>query len=152
MTPARALMVGVLSLSVFGLPGCGGLFHSSQTATITLDVASDANADSALAVDVVAVYDTALLKALLALPASGWFQTGDQLQRDYPEGMTVWSWQVVPGFSPRPRTVSAATAAAYDVVVFAAYETAGDHRARIGTLTDVTLHLQRNGFTVSARP
>lgn len=148
MNRQHRLMPCLALCAVLAVTACGGLFQKSDTATVTLSVAADANANSAVAVDVVAVHDTALLEKLLSLSAAGWFQGSAQLQLDYPGGMTVWSWQVVPGFSPPPRDVSAGSSTAYDVLVFAGYQTPGDHRARIGTLVDVTIQLEQAGFTV----
>jgi type VI secretion system protein len=143
---ARCLVLVLASV----LTACGGLFQSSDTARVRFDIAADANANAPVAVDVVAVKDAALLDALLKLPAGQWFAQRSQMRLDYPTGFTSWSWELVPGQTVPETDVSDATGDAYGVLVFASYRTPGDHRARVGALTDVVIALQRDGFVVTA--
>lgn len=137
-------------LLAFGPAACGGwtLFQSSDTARVRFDVAADANGNAPVAVDVVAVKDAALLETLLKLPAAQWFAQRDQMRLDYPTGFTAWSWELVPGQPVADTDVEDATGDAYGVLVFASYRTKGDHRARIGSLEDVTIVLEREGFVI----
>lgn len=148
--PIPSLMLAALVVLALAPAACGGLsiFQSSDTALVRFDVAADANGNAPVAVDVVAVKDSALLDTLLKLPAGQWFAQRDQMRLDYPGGFTKWSWELVPG-QPVPDTdVEDATTDAYGVVVFASYRTKGDHRARIGTLENVTIVLGRDGFVI----
>jgi len=142
----------LLVAPIFGvaLAACGGLFQSSDTARVRFDIAVDANGNAPVAVDLVAVKDAALLDALLKLPAAQWFAQRNQMRLDYPTGFTAWSWELVPGQTVPETDVSEGTGDAYGVLVFAAYRAPGDHRARVGALSDVTIALHRDGFVVSA--
>jgi type VI secretion system protein len=130
--------------------GCGEIFQYATTTQIELHVDPNANQNSAVEVDVVAIYDKPLFDALLTLPARQWFPQKAQFALDYPQGFKAWNWQLVPGQSVPARTISDDTEAAYGVLVFANYRTEGDHRARIGTLSKVVITLQQQGFVVQA--
>jgi type VI secretion system protein len=132
------------------ISGCGSIFQHATTAQVEFHVDPTANENSAVEVDVVAVYNKTLLDTLLALPARQWFPQKAQFALDYPDGYKAWNWQLVPGQNVPPREISAETDKAYGVLVFANYRTDGDHRARIGTLSRVVITLQQKGFTVSA--
>lgn len=152
MTRCRHRLPSLILAALLALApaACGGLglFQSADTATVRFAVAPDANGNAPVAVDVVAVKDSNLLETLLKLPAGQWFSQRDQMRLDYPDGFAKWSWELVPG-QPVPDTdVEDAASDAYGVLVFASYRTPGDHRARIGSLEDVTIVLERDGFVL----
>ena len=120
------------------LPGCGmlglGLKPKPVTPewkTLALRAADDANANSALAVDVVLVKDVAVLESLLAMPASKWFATRADLQRSFPEALTVYSYELVPAQTIHLNEKLWRDQAAWAALVFAGYATPGEHRARM---------------------
>lgn len=145
-------LCGAVAVVALVLSGCGDIFQHADTSSITLRVLPDANENSAVEVDVVAVYDQDLLKTLLTVPARDWFVKRDQFALDFPNGFKAWNWQVVPGQEVPTREIASETDKAYGVLVFANYRSAGDHRARIGSLSEVTITLQKDGFVVAAPP
>lgn len=142
----------VMMLCLIPLVACGGLFQHADTTTVAIKVSPDANENSAIEVDVVAIYDTKLLDTLLAVPARQWFAQKQQYALDYPNGTKVWNWQLVPGQIVPPQDIATQTSNAYGVLVFANYRSSGDHRARIGSLESVSITLEQKGFVVTAVP
>lgn len=132
--------------------GCNSLSPGVKTSAVEIFVAPGANNDSALQVDVVAVYDHTLLTRLLAMPATAWFTTKPQITLDYPDGFRVWNWQLVPGTQMVATDVSPDSGKSYDILVFAGYAAPGDHRARLGKLDHVRLSMGPTGFTAQEIP
>jgi len=97
-------------------------------ASLTLVAAPDANADSALAVDVVLVKDKALLDGLLAMPAARYFAARAGLQRSFPEGVTVLSVEITPGQTIQVAPARFRNEKAWAALAFANYATPGEHR------------------------
>lgn len=132
--------------------GCNSLSPGVKTTAVEIFVAPGANNDSALQVDVVAVYDPTLMTRLLAMPASAWFSGKSQIRLDYPDGFRVWNWQLVPGTQMVATDVSPDSAKSYEILVFASYASPGDHRTRLGRLERVRLSMAATGFTAQALP
>lgn len=149
--------VGVLML-IFGMAGllsscsCGfRLFNSlGSDPSVVFDVAPSVNNTSALAVDVVLVYDEALLETLLALSATEWFATRDQLRKDYPDykkSYEVWPLELVPD---RDTTlVIRDLRCVKSGIVFADYYAPGDHRVHFVSTKRIQVALHNEGFEVS---
>lgn len=98
---------------------------------LAITAANNANANSALAVDVVFVKDQAMLETLLTMPASKWFAMRTDLQRTFPEALSVFPYELVPTQSIRLGEKQLASQRAWAAFVFASYATPGDHRARL---------------------
>lgn len=139
---ARMRRRSVLLLCLPGMPaalaGCGAtraLFGPSMAApgwkSLTLRAADDANSNSAVAVDVVLVKDQAVLDSLLAMPASKWFATRAELQRTFPEALTVYPYELVPAQTIKLNDKKWSDQKAWAALVFAGYANAGEHRARL---------------------
>lgn len=142
----RAVLAMVLSL----LPaGCSSLQPGVKTSTVEINVVPGANNDTAVQVDIIAVYDQTLLQRLLGISAKTWFSDKAQITLDYPDGFRVWNWQLVPGTQGVRTSVSADSVKSYEILVFAGYAATGDHRARLGTLIDARVDLGSTGFTVT---
>ncbi len=149
--------VGVffLTLLVAGLlSSCScsfGILNSFKSGpSVRFDVAPTLNNTSALAVDVVLIYDKALLETLLPLSASEWFARRDQLRKDYPEykkSYKVWPLELVPNQDT--------TLAIRDLrcvksgIVFADYYSPGDHRVHFVSTRRLEVALRSEGFEVS---
>lgn len=137
---------------VLALGACSGKsYQHAETARVHIEVAPDANQDSAIEVDIVAVYDSDLLETLLKMPARDWFTKRRQFELDYPKGWKAWNWQLVPGQVLPVQDIASDSEASYGVLVFANYRTPGDHRARVSKVTDVLVRLQRDGFVVEGQ-
>jgi len=101
-----------------------------------------------LQVDLVIVYDRALLEQLLKYTASAWFAQRQQLLSDFGPQVQSTAWEWVPGagvalekvrFHPHARAG----------VVFANYRTEGDHRQVVQPLRGFLVNAGERGFGVS---
>lgn len=82
---------------VLQISGCSLFSPKIALHDVTVDVEPLANNNTPLYVDFVAAGDEKMLERLKGTPASQWFEQRAQLQRDYPQGFSVWSLEVVPG-------------------------------------------------------
>lgn len=144
--------LGAVLASVLLLAGCSTSDPRIKTESIQFVVASNANADNAVAVDLVLVYDTPLLASFLDLPAATWFRNRDQLRLANPTGIEVQSFEVMPGQRGPQHVITGRGGDAVGAFLFASYDTPGPHRARIDGLPTVLLRLGEKDFAVSAPP
>lgn len=108
------------------------------------------NNTSAVAVDVVLVYDEALIEPLLALSAKDWFATREQLRNDYPDrkkSYEVWPLELVPG-QDTTLTIRRIRCAETGIV-FADYFAQGEHRARFEKQRLIQVVLGERGFKLA---
>lgn len=119
---------------------------------VQVQVARQANLNNPVAVDVLLVFDEALLKELQKMPAREWFDKREQIKRDFPDtrGFEVWEHEWVPG-QDVAELVLPYRVATKGAVIFANYLTPGDHRGRWDGRENITLGLQEKGFTVIPR-
>lgn len=118
--------------------------------SLAISAADDANANSAVAVDLVFVKDKAVLDTLATMPASKWFASRRELQRSFPDALTVFPYELVPTQAVRLDGKRLGKERAWAVFVFANYASPGEHRARL--LLDnagYSIHLGAQSFTVS---
>ncbi|MBP2233059.1 type VI secretion system protein [Azospirillum agricola] len=146
----RAVLTGAVLAAT--LVGCSLTDSRIKTRTLDIEVAPNANADNAVAVDLVLVYDTTLLPAFADMAAAVWFKTRDQLRLANPTGLEVQSFEVVPGQKGPRYAVEGRGGDALGAFVFANYDTPGPHRARIDGLPAVLLRLGEKDFAVAAPP
>ncbi len=135
------------------LTGCGFLPEpvsepsvNVEEISITLD--SDANLNSATAVDVVVIYRADVFRALLKMTASEYFASADQIKRDYPDVVDVFHWELTPGQRVRNVPVDFRGESPAGAIVFANYLTPGAHRVRLGTQDQAHIHLRKYEFCV----
>jgi type VI secretion system protein len=128
-------------LVIFQISGCSLFAPTVALQKVVVDVEPKANSDTPLALDFVAAADPKMLERLKATPANQWFEQRQQLQRDYPQGFTVWSLEVVPGqfvtFADNPLHGGKAEG----VLLFARYNTPGAHRLLLDKQSSVWLKL-----------
>ena len=157
-SPALAWKVRVLLMACLGFwagCGCGLKEHGfgGGRLLVEVEVAEEANLNSAVAVDVVLFYDAALAEAVQKMTAPVWFAEREQLRKDYPgrSGFMLWQWEWVPGQDvPLQRLpVEGCVQAA---MVFADYLTPGEHRARFDPTRAIQLYLLKEEFVVSPLP
>lgn len=143
---------------LFGMAGllsscsCGfNMLNSFKSSpSVSFDVAPTLNQTSALAVDLVLIYDKALLETLLPLSASEWFAMRDQLRKDYPDykkSFKVWPLELVP--AQDTTLVIRDLRCAKSGIVFADYYTPGDHRVHFVSTWRLEVALRSEGFEVS---
>ena len=146
----RALALGA---GVVALVGCSSGPETIKTETIDLKVASHANDDNAVAVDLVLVFDPGLVASVTELTAATWFGTRDQVRLANPTGLEVQSFEVIPGQPDTHVEISDISERGSDAVaafLFAGYASPGPHRARIDGMPAVLLRLGGKDFAVSA--
>jgi type VI secretion system protein len=112
-----------------------------KLSSVSFSVARLANDDSPIPIDLVAVDDEELLKKLLTLPASQWFEQREQLQRDFPQALYVWSKELVPGQRLDVADAPIKGQRGVVVLVYAGYSSPGMHRLRLDQQKNVILYL-----------
>ncbi|MEO4049217.1 type VI secretion protein [Pseudomonas sp. CAU 1711] len=125
---------------------------SIELRTLTLDVAPSANADTPIAVDLVAIQDPDLLKLLLSLPAKQWFDQREQLRRDYLQAIRVWSLELVPGQFMEARDLPITGDPAVGLLVYAGYNNPGTHRLRLDQQQAVWLRFESKNMRLLDNP
>lgn len=118
-------------LGALALTACSLFGPRIELRTLTLDVAPRANQDTPIAVDFIAVQDAELLTLLSGIPAKQWFAEREQFERDYRNGLSVWSLELVPGQFMESQNFPLAGDAAAGLLVFAGYNSPGVHRLRL---------------------
>lgn len=101
---------------------------------LVLDVTPLANNDGAFPVEIVAVADEELLKKLIGLSASQWFDAAAALRRDYPQTLASWYYELVPGQRLPLRPLPFAGRRAYGLLLYAGYDGRGAYRLRLDGL------------------
>lgn len=121
---------------LLALGGCGLMNREPKPAapewkSLTLVAADDANANSALAIDVVLIKDKAMLDSLAAMPAARYFAGRADLQRTFPDALTVLAVEITPGQVIRLDSARFKDQRAWAAMAFANYANPGEHRARL---------------------
>jgi len=106
---------------------------------VTID--PKANLDTAVAMDLLIVYEDGLVDTLFKMSALNYFENKEQILRDNPGQIDVWSWEVVPGQVIAPRSIVMSQPIPRGGIVFANYLTPGDHRVRLGKELAVQIKL-----------
>lgn len=99
--------------------------------SLAFAAADDANANSALAVDVVLVKDKTVLDTLAAMPASRWFAAKADLERTYPDALRTLGVEITPGQVIRVERRRYEDERAWAALAFANYAAPGEHRVRV---------------------
>ncbi len=146
-----AIAVGLLLALLTGCSS-GPDIPEIETRALDLTITPDANQDNAIAVDLVLVFDIALVDQVGGIDAATWFMTRDQILLANPTGFEVQSFELIPGQPRVPVEVGDRGEDAVGAFLFASYMSPGPHRARIDTLRDVVVELGRETFTVSPPP
>lgn len=132
---------GLLALIVaFLISGCSVFAPKIALHKVTIDVEPLANNNTPLYVDFVAA-DAPMLERLKGTSASQWFEQRTQLQRDYPQGFSVWRLEVVPGqlitFNDNPLHGYKADG----LVLYARFSSPGAHRIVLEKQSDIWLKI-----------
>jgi type VI secretion system protein len=121
----------VALFTVLCVAACSASLPRVKIDTLGINVATQANLNTPIAVDVVMARNAQLFDTLLGLPAAKWFNERDQLQRDYPKDLSVQTYELVPGQQLPDQPFPFGGQRAAGVLVFAGYQTPGAHRIRI---------------------
>jgi|GEM_PF-1016503 len=115
---------------------------------VSFNVQNKANNDSAVAVDLVILYDKTLTNTFLGMSASSYFKKKKQLILDYPIQMQVKSWEAVPGQKITPYAVKLAHPLPQAAFFYANYSTSGDHRQRVGNQAGLQVVLGKTDMSL----
>jgi type VI secretion system protein len=134
--------------------GCGAARNSFRESTrlhkelvMDVHVEPEANHNSPVAVDVLLVKDKDVLKSLIGMSATEWFQKRKDFERTHPKGILASSWEWVPGQEVGPVSVPKASSAKA-ILLFANYLTSGEHRAELPKGGQVSLKLSADDFVL----
>ncbi|HFZ8996685.1 TPA: T6SS protein Cts2N [Citrobacter freundii] len=129
----------LLSLICILNSGCSLWQNRVGLDAVVIDAVPQANDNSPVAVDIVAIADASLVPVIQALSASQWFNAKSQYLHDYPDGLRIWSLELVPDshFVADENPLQGAQAQA--LLLFARYRSEGEHRLRLDNMD--SLHL-----------
>lgn len=148
--PARSVWAGAVCAAALSLPFLAGCSSDSEirTTSVALEVAPNANANSALAVDLVLVLDGKLVAQFAQLSAADWFKNRAQLQTANPTGIAVQSFEVIPGQSGPRYKIPSKYQSALGAFIYADYPGKDVNRAQVDGLEEVVVKLGAKSFTV----
>ncbi len=136
------------------LSGCSshspGFIFIQQDITITVQINSNANNGNAVAVDILMPLTAETQTAVEQLSARQWFAQKAQFHRDYTSGQDYWvlPYEYVPGTVVPPIKVSLKDQTK-SIIVFADYQTEGEHRFRTTRGENMVLTLNKSDFTIA---
>jgi type VI secretion system protein len=143
----------LMTLTACGLVGSGdGPVFTMDS--VQLRAGPQANAFSATRVDMVFVYDPSIVPILQSVPASDWFDRKRQFLLDYPKGIQIMSWEIVPNSLlpvwavPDDMLTNDSGDDATAAFVFADYASPGAHRARLESGAGIRIDLARDDFAI----
>jgi hypothetical protein len=98
-----------------------------------------------VAVEMIHVYDSALADTIASMTATQWFRRRADLEWRHPDGFESWQWEWTPGqtIGTQQLPVELHTHAVY---LFAEYESAGAHRAKVPPFRSIELELGATQF------
>lgn len=131
------MMGGLVACTVEELP-------ELNIESVSIYAEPDANQNSAIAVDLVMVYNLELLKTIGKMSAAKYFASARQLLLDNPSLLDIWHWELVPGQMVAGFVPDQEKGAAYGAYVFANYLTPGDHRVKVAPDGIVNILLLRD--------
>jgi type VI secretion system protein len=148
VVPTRRILMIVLLAGLTSACGSSDPNFTVVTKNYRITSSPFANQNTAVAVDVVLIFDPKLFDSALKMSAAQWFKNREQIQLDFPKQVTVISWELVPGqqipFQPLPKNTDEAEGA----IVFAHYLSPGDHRVRFGLDEAMVISLGQNDFVI----
>lgn len=106
------------------------------------------NDQSPVTVNVVVVYDAALLAEVVKLDAQAYFQKADQLKVDNNGKMDVFSFDIMRGQRLLDQPISLSRMSGEGAVVFARYASPGPHRALLNDESAVVVELNKDDFKI----
>ena len=111
-----------------------------------------ANNTSAVAVDVVLIYDKALVDEFMALSAKDWFDSRAQQRRDRPDSTNSFQERLLELVPGQDTTLTMPRLhCARDVILFADYSNdVSAHRQRFNPGTDLRVDLREEDFEVTS--
>ncbi|AGR58614.1 TPA: T6SS protein Cts2N [Salmonella bongori] len=135
------LRVIFLSLICILNSGCSLWQNRVGLDSVVIDTAPLANDNAPIAVDIVAIADASLVPVIQTLSASQWFNAKSQYLHDYPNGLHIWSLELVPDSHFVADENPLKGAQAQTLLLFARYRSEGEHRLRLDNMDSLHLRL-----------
>ena len=114
--------------------------------SLTLTTTPDCNDDSAISVDLVVIYNINLFKKMMIQSAFEYYQSVQQIQRDFPKMLDVWHWELTPGQIMPDLEIKLTKEDPFGAVLFADYQSPGSHRLRMDDSESINILLKKNNF------
>lgn len=119
---------------------------------VMLSIDKNMNQSSAVKLHLVIVYDKSLVNILEKLNSNEYFKQIDQLIKDHPDKMKIFSWQLV-----AKQRIGPWITLEYPIgymtpeagFIFANYSTNGDHRSKLPVGRNIIITLEKNDFKVT---
>ncbi len=147
---AGVLRAGIFLGIVLAAAGCVSAPYYQRPVDLAVQTTDTTNQQMPVAVEVVYVYEPALVDTLSSLSAAEWFRKRRALAWRHPQGFERWRWEWAPGQSVPPRRLTA-DHRAQAAFVFAGYRSPGAHRDRVPPYRTLELTLNRTDFQVRPR-
>lgn len=152
----RQSAVGLLLAAVGSmLSGCSAAMKpvrmtglAAKDLTLQFTVDEEANLNSAIPVDVVAVRDKSTYAQVAALSASQWFAKKNDVLRMKGRNVLITSYEFVPGTVVPEQHITSGIGK-FGVIFFANYSTKGEHRAALPLTGRVPVHLAAEDFVLA---
>jgi type VI secretion system protein len=123
--------------------------HNLEEFKIVVD--QKANQNSAIAVDLVFVYENSLAGRLEVINAKDWFSRKREYKLNFDTFFDVVSWELVPGQEAPEHPFPSRNNEALGIYVFTNYGTPNSvHGARVDQLKNVELFLGETNFKIKA--
>jgi len=109
------------------------------------------NNNGAMKAHLVIVYDKELMRELSAMTAYRYFDMVDQLIKDHPDKMKIYSWNLIAEDRIRPWQkidTLRSTMSPLGGFIFAGYDNMGVHRAKVPNYEKVKVVFGRSDFTI----
>lgn len=140
------------ALMILSLQGCS-LFDPAPDSLVylnevNLSLDGDANQKSATSIDLLIVYNQALMQVLLGLDAKTYFVKAKQIKQDYPDLADIHHWELTPGQVIREYPIKLRSEEPKGAFMFADYYTPGQHRVRLGSSKVIHVVFKANDFCV----
>ena len=117
---------------------------------VVVTAAGDSNRNSPVALDIVFVRDQVVIDALLATSSGKWFSSRADLQRTFPEVVSVLSLELVPNQSMQIDRKVLQSKTGLAAILYADYPGPGEHRERLQlTASGYVVQLGASGFKVA---
>lgn len=146
--------LGVLLLAVCLVASCGikrkvsRMFAGDVKMQVT--ISPQLNNNAPVPVEIVYLYDKALLESVLQKSAQDWFANREQFIKDNSPGKKFdsWKWEWVPGQTFAEPFELSYRIGARGAVLFAGYASPGNHRQSLDPQLNIALDLGPTDFTV----
>lgn len=154
----RSVLGFTLLMGCFGLGGCEMMDAAKSAMNLDVakvwltkvhfEVAPDLNNNAAVTVHLLIIYDKKIFMELAKLNSAQYFQKLDQYKRDSAQHIDWIVFEVVPGQHLEPKPIQPSKGTGIGVLIFASYETPGDHRAPVAEEKEIILNLGKADFKV----